>query len=162
MDAQIHTDLRTAYAELEAFGAQVDADRLLARLRAERPYHPLFALMSGLRLAGGLLLLAAVSALAVPFVDPDLLRGLASHDVAPMLPLLFLMGGGAFLVAATALRQALVARGERSPLLADERKVHQRIVGRITQLKCAADVAQRTPAPAERLYAQGAETQGLL
>src|SRR5687768_977618 len=75
-----------ARKQLQDFEDSVDRKRLLARLKAQAPAHPVLLGRGMFAFLTFVLLVGAVSVLVVPLVNSDLARNLARFDRAVPLP----------------------------------------------------------------------------
>ena len=119
-------DLANARAALAKFTAEIDDERLLARLADERPVHPL---LMGYRL--GLAALAALVTLSLASLGAPLLGASLARQVAALgeiaglpLPLVFLLLGYSAGALGVSLRWFAIQRARHSPMLSDERRQH--------------------------------------
>ncbi len=151
MTAQLTEEIALAELHLEDFEVGVSDQLALTRLGADQPRNPLLISYWALRAMAGLMAIATCLTLAVPVLNEDVLRMMASSTMATILPGLTFAAAVGFAIAAVAMRQAAVYAGKMAPLLPAERKQHLRLVHNVQQLsaeKRIRDRATSTPAPA--------------
>jgi hypothetical protein len=150
--------LSAARRALQEFEDGVDQHRLLMRLRAASPAHPVLIARFVFRAATILCVLAAIVVLVIALVNTDLARILQKFEAVmplpeevPALPALLgflaLMMGFAWFSATLAAR----ALGRDSQMLPWEQKQHQKLVNEVTRLTTQRAVIERirnTPAGA--------------
>ncbi len=130
------TDLALAVRELHAFREGVTDGTRVRRLAAECAWHPMILLASALRgLALGLWTGGMVVLLA-PFTGHQAAVALSRIDPARVLGPAWLVVAACAAIAATSARKAAAFRGDSSPLLPEEARVHQRLAGEVLRLRC--------------------------
>lgn len=142
-----------ARKNLQAFEDGVDNKRLLDRLKASSPAHPILILRVATLAMTVLLLTAALAVVAAAMLNPDLARMIAPFDAAVPLPgflpdnlglpallaLLALLMGVAWFMAT----QAALFMGRDAAMLGWEQKQHQKLVNELTRLTTQKAVMER-------------------
>lgn len=145
-DIPVEVALQIAREELEDFEARVTGDRLLARLNADRPAHPL---LLGYKFFLGLMAVCVVACLvflAAPLMGSEVVRALATIE-APLplpLPLVCLTLAFCFGALGVALRFGAIERGNTATMLPWEQKEHQRLMGELQRLQSRKSLEERT------------------
>lgn len=145
VETEFDEAIRKAKSDLDRFEQSASGRELLLRLRTASPLHPWLVLRAMLLGITMLLTTAALFALALPFLHPDIAEIIGELDnaigvplpgiIALLVPLFFLMALGAHFLALVSARNA--------PLLPHEAKIHQRLVSDLKQLEAQRSVQMR-------------------
>lgn len=146
----VTVSLAQARQKLDTFERKTMNRNVLTRLRTRSPFHPFLVIRALALMATALLSVAAISIMVAPLLSRDIAIQIGRFDAVTFLPLpvaVGLLAGGALLFAFGAHMAALVA-GRNAPLLAQEARVHQRLVSDVKRLEAQKAVSARlTPRP---------------